>query len=108
MSTNPDSQKRNKERILFSETQRRIYGWYAYTAIMIICMSGGIIATVLSLVATTPSAPAGGITLLWRIPLALGWFVWTLAIWYRVAKFWDPSNVEWVDKLLLKLRFHRK
>lgn len=111
MSTTPDksSTKKEERTPFFSETEKRIYGWYGFTAIMVICMIGGVFAAALTFTMTSSSVPTtGGLTLLWRIPLGTVWIVWTLAIWYKTAKFWDPADVEWVDTLLKNVRHYIK
>lgn len=100
---NPDDEKRERTPFL-SETDKKILWWYAFTACMVVVMTGSIIGAVFCLAYHDADLPLGGTTLFWRIPMALFWACYGLYAWYKLAEFWDPADVEWVNDLLTKLR----
>jgi hypothetical protein len=102
---NTPTPEEKPERIPFlSPMDKKILGYYAFTAAMTVCIVGAIIGAATSLFYTNEYAPAGGMTLFWRIPMFLGWAGFGLYSWYKVAEFWDPADVQWVKDLQDKLR----
>lgn len=88
----------------FSQTDKKIFGYYVFTACMVGVMIGSTIGATVSLAYHDADLPIGGITLFWRIPMALCWAGYGLYAWYKLVEFWDPSDVQWVKDLLTKLR----
>jgi hypothetical protein len=100
-----NTQKPKRERTpFFSEIQKEIFGYYVFTACMVIVMTGSIIAATFCLGYHDADLPLGGTTLFWRIPMTLFWAWYGLYAGYKLAEFWDPSDVQWVKDLLTKLR----
>lgn len=104
MPNNPATKKSEKHVPFFSKDQKMIFRWYLYTALMFSCIIGGILAAYVSLFYTSHTVQAGGITLLWRVPLFFVWTSWAAYAWYMLAKFWDPADVAWVEALATKLK----
>jgi hypothetical protein len=101
---NPTHDKKRERTPFFSDTQKKIFGYYTFTVCMVIVMTGCIIATAFCLGYHDADLPLGGTTLAWRIPMALFWVGYGLYAWYKLAEFWDPTDVQWVKDLLTKLR----
>jgi hypothetical protein len=102
---NKPAPEEKPERLPFlSPMDKKILGYYAFTTAMVVCMIGAIIAASFSLFYTSEDVPAGGTTLLWRIPMFLCWAGFGIFAWYKTAEFWDPADVQWVKDLAKKLR----
>ena len=104
MNNSTHDNEKHERTPFFSESDKKIFCWYAFTACMVIVKAGSIIATTFCLAYHDTNLPLGGTTLFWRIPLALSWAGFGLYAWYKLAEFWDPTDVEWVNDLLTKLR----
>jgi hypothetical protein len=88
---------------LIAELDKQLIYRAAFMTCMAVCIAGAIIAAAACLIYTNEHAPAGGLTLLWRVPMALCWCAWGFGCYYEAAKDCNPLAFQRFDRLIRRL-----